>query len=234
MFTPRLRVEFTSQGLSVVRLGYSIKTADMIHRIFMISCVVLLGKTPSVFPQDLAPAVKVSMPTIPKRPRFFFLESPNFSLLIHHGEGELSDDGSLVINGYKNDPVTPNPIDLWIFGTVLNRQGELQSVVLTKFAEQCEELVIILFFKYRGMDNATVLLYRPESHGLQVVKELEDLGTMNSVETVRLRCSRDLRIAKYFPVPKAPASPAVKEPAKQNTPEAAKESPKERTKVPAK
>lgn len=199
----------------------------MIHRIFMIIFGVLLGTAPSVFAQEFAPAVKVSMPTIPKRPRFFFLESPNFNLLIHHGEGELSNDGSLVINGYKNDPVTTNPIDLWIFGTVLKRQGELQSVVLTKFAEQGEELVVILFFKYRGMDNATILLYRPESHGLQVVKEIEDLGMTNSVETVRFRCSKDPRIMKYFLGPKQIAGSAVREPVKLPPPVSKKEPAKE-------
>jgi hypothetical protein len=199
----------------------------MKHRYLLALSLMVFGSLPSAFPQAAAPTVKVSMPTIPKRPKFFFLETSSFNLLVHHGEGELPTDGSLVINGYKNDPGTTSPIDLWIFGTVLKRQGELQSVVLTKFAEQGEELVLILFLKYRGMHNAIVALYRPESHGLQVIKELEDLGADSPVEIVRMRCARDPIIMDYFLVPKEPAKPDAKEPAKESIPVAAKEPAKE-------
>lgn len=171
------------------------------HRFLLSVLAALLGAAPAAFPQVAAPTVKVSMPTIPKRPKFFFLETHDFNLLVHPGEGELSTDGSLIINGYKNDPGTTNPIDLWIFGTVLKRQGELQSVVLTKFAEQGDELVLILFLKYRGMDNAIVALYHPEVRGLRVIKEVEDLGAESSVEIVRLRCARDPAILEHFLAP---------------------------------
>ena len=161
-----------------------------------------LGAVPSLFSQVPAPTVKVSTPTIPKRPKFFFLEAPDFNVLVHHGEGEQTAEGSLVINGYKNDPSTMLPIDFWIFGTVLKRQGELNGVVLTKFAERGDELVMILFLKHRGMENAVVLLYVPEVRGLRVLKELEDLGPVNSVEIGRMRCERDPVIMEYFLVPK--------------------------------
>jgi hypothetical protein len=176
-----------------------------------LSLLVLVG-LPSAFPQAAAPTVKTSMPTIPNRPKFFFLETTAFNLLVHHGEGELATDGSLIINGYKNDPSTTVPIDFWIFGTVLQRQGELQSVVLTKFAEQGEELVLIIFLKHRGMNNAIVALYRPESHGLQVIKELQDLGADSPVAIVRMRCARDPNIMDYFLIPKESAKPDAEKP----------------------
>jgi hypothetical protein len=178
-----------------------------------LSLLVLVG-LPSAFPQAAAPMVKTSMPTIPNRPKFFFLETTAFNLLVHQGEGELPTDGSLIINGYKNDPSTTVPIDFWIFGTVLQRQGELQSVVLTKFAEQGEELVLIIFLKHRGMNNAIVALYRPESHGLQVIKELQDLGADSPVEIVRMRCARDPIIMDYFLTPKDSAKPDAEKPLK--------------------
>jgi hypothetical protein len=177
---------------------------------------------PSAFPQAAAPTVKVSTPTIPKRPKFFFLEAPEFNILVHPGEGEPAAEGSVVINGYKDDPNTTLPTDFWIFGTVLRRQGELHSVVLTKFAESGDELILILFLKHRGMENAVVVLYRPEVRGLQVLKELEDLGPGNSVEVVRMRCERDPVIMEYFLMPKPQAKEAYSDPIKDAVIKAAK------------
>jgi hypothetical protein len=191
-----------------------------IQYLLALSLLVLVG-LPSAFPQAAAPMVKTSMPTIQNRPKFFFLETTAFNLLVHQGEGELATDGSLIINGYKNDPSTTVPIDFWIFGTVLQRQGELQDVVLTKFAEQGEELVLIIFLKHRGMNNAIVALYRPESHGLQVIKELQDLGADSPVEIVRMRCARDPNIMDYFLIPKDSDKPDAKKPLKGSIPVAA-------------
>jgi hypothetical protein len=189
--------------------------------LFALFLLVFVG-VPSAFPQAAAPTVKVSTPTIPKRPKFFFLESPEFNILVHPGEGEPATEGSVVINGYKDDPNTTLPIDFWIFGTVLKRQGELHSVVLTKFAESGDELILILFNKHRGMENAVVVLYRPEVRGLQVLKELEDLGPGNSVEIVRMRCERDPVIMEYFLMPKTQAKEAGSDPIKEAVIKAAK------------
>ena len=194
----------------------------MNYRYLLALSLTVFGGLPSAFPQAAAPTVKVSTPTIPKRPKFFFLESADFNVLIHHGEGEQTAEGSLVINGYKNDPNTTLPIDFWIFGTVLKRQGELNGVVLTKFAESGDELVLILFLKHRGMENALVLLYVPEVRGLRVLKELEDLGPVNSVEIVRMRCERDPVIMEYFLVPKPQPKEAGSDPIKEALIKAAK------------
>jgi hypothetical protein len=194
----------------------------MKYLLLSVMSLVLPGFVPSLCSQVAAPTVKVSTPTIPKRPKFFFLEAPEFNVLVHPGEGEQAAEGSLVINGYKNDPNTSLPIDFWIFGTVLKRQGELHSVVLTKFAESGDELLLILFLKHRGMENAVVILYRPEVRGLQVLKELEDLGPGNSVEIVRMRCERDPVIMEYFLMPKPQPKEAGGDPVKEAIIKAAK------------
>lgn len=194
----------------------------MKHLFLLAAAFPFLGAVPSLFSQVSAPTVKVSTPTIPKRPKFFFLEASDFNVLVHPGEGEQVAEGSLVINGYRNDPSTTLPIDFWIFGTVLKRQGELHSVVLTKFAESGDELILILFLKHRGMENAVVVLYRPEVRGLQVLKELEDLGPGNSVEIVRMRCERDPVIMEYFLMPKSQSKEAGSDPVKEAIIKAAK------------
>lgn len=194
----------------------------MKYLFLLVISLFLSGTVPALFAQVAAPTVKVSTPSIPKRPKFFFLEAPEFNVLVHHGEGEPLAEGSLVINGYKNDPSTTLPTDFWIFGTVLKRQGELHSVVLTKFAESGDELILILFLKHRGMENALVVLYRPEVRGLQVLKELEDLGPGNSVEIVRMRCERDPVIMEYFLMPKPQPKEAGSDPVKEAVIKAAK------------
>jgi len=203
-------------------LGCGPRLKGMKYLFLLVISLFWSGAVPSLFAQVAAPPVKVSTPTIPKRPKFFFLEAPDFNVLVHHGEGEQTAEGSLVINGYKNDPSTSLPIDFWIFGTVLKRQGELNGVVLTKFAESGDELVLILFLKHRGMENAIVLLYVPEVRGLRVLKELEDLGPVNSVEIVRMRCERDPVIMEYFLVPKPQPKEAGSDPIKEAITKAAK------------
>lgn len=128
-----------------------------------------------------------------------FLESPDFNLLAYHGEGEPSNEGSLIIGFYKNDPSTPSsPIDIWLTGRIQRRQGELCNLHLGRYIKDADDLVLMVFLKHRSMLNCSVYLYRQDEHLLIPLKEVEDVHGKAPVESVREICERDGRISKYF------------------------------------
>jgi len=157
-----------------------------------------------IIPCSLAGAVgapvgaKVVVPTIPDRPKLFLVESPYVNFIVHHGEGEASDEGSIVISAYKDDRTSPIPVDMWLSGLVLRRYGELYDANMIRSAENEEDLILIIYVREKGMINAKVFHYVPEGHSLTLLRELDDLRGRNSIDAVRIRCVRFPNLTKYF------------------------------------
>jgi hypothetical protein len=178
----------------------------MFSRLISLSSIlVTVGFMPSSYAGGSAGSpvgAKLLVPSLPDRPKAFLVESSSVNFIIHHGEGEPLDEGSLVIGAYKDDKTSPVPVDLWLSGLVTPRDGELFDSTVIRSASNVEELILIVFIKDKGMINAKVLHYAPESHALTPLKELDDLRGRNSVEIIRYRCSRFPDLVRFFEVEK--------------------------------
>jgi hypothetical protein len=141
---------------------------------------------------------KVVVPKTLDHPKLCLVESPYVNFIVHHGEGEASDEGSIVISAYKDDRTTPIPVDKWLSGLVLRRYGELFDASMIRSAENGEDLILIIYVREKGMINAKVLHYVQEGHSLTLLRELDDLPGRNSIDAVRIRCVRFPDLTKYF------------------------------------
>jgi hypothetical protein len=164
----------------------------------LMSFVGLLQPCSAAGPVGGPVGAKVVIPAPMERPKLFLLESPHVNFVIHHGEGEAPGEGSLVISAYKDDRTSPIPVDLWLAGLVLRRDGELFDATIIRSVQNGEDLIVIVYIREKGMINAKVLHYVPEGHVLTLLKELDDLRGRNSVEGIRFRCAKFPDLTKYF------------------------------------
>jgi hypothetical protein len=171
-------------------------------RTFIVTLVLAHVAAPNLFSGDIPAGFKVSVPVIAEHPKVFFVEAQDVNVLIHHGIGENLVEGSLVVNVYKDVRSTASPIDLWIAGIVLRREGELCDVSVMRSAENSDDLVLIVFIKYKGMTDAVVLHCAAEGHVPNMIMALDDIHGGDLVKTVRTRCAKIQKISKYFEVPR--------------------------------
>lgn len=145
---------------------------------------------------------KVVVPPLADRPRLILVESVFVNFIIHHGEGESMGEGSLVVSAYKDDKSSTLPVDAWLAGLVLRRDGEIFDATIVSSADGSEDLILIVYIKEKGMINAMVFHYVPEGHSLALLRVLDDLRNRNLAEAVRVRCARFPDLIKYFEVAK--------------------------------